>query len=91
MNSMFTADTRPRKASGVANCTSDERMFTLTMSAAPMTNSADKDSTNDVESPNTIVATDRPRLQNIAGIDEQQGGCATQQDRHQIERDSSQQ
>ncbi len=44
MNRKLTAPTRPRIASGVANCTSDVRITTLTMSAAPMTASASTES-----------------------------------------------
>jgi hypothetical protein len=55
MKSALTADTRPRIASGVCNCTSDERTTTLTMSAAPMSARAASESTNERDTPNTIV------------------------------------
>ena len=52
----LTALTRPRMASGVSSCTSDWRMTTLTMSAAPETSSATHESANTVDTPNTRVA-----------------------------------
>ncbi len=56
MNSMFTALTRPRMASGVENWISDERMYMLTMSAPPATNSAANDSQNRLDSAKTMLA-----------------------------------
>ena len=40
MNRKFTAPTRPRISSGVRSCTSEKRITTLTVSAAPRTASA---------------------------------------------------
>src|SRR5690606_35582406 len=60
MNSMFTALTRPRMASGVLNWISDERMYMLTMSAPPAINSATKDSQNRLDRANTRLA--RPKI-----------------------------
>ena len=56
MNSALTAETRPRIASGVCSCTSDERTTTLTMSEAPRVDSAMSDSVNELETPKIIVA-----------------------------------
>ena len=56
MNTELTALTRPRISSGVSSCTSDWRITTLTMSAAPTTTNATSDSANDVDNPNTNVA-----------------------------------
>ena len=44
MNRKFTAPTRPRISSGVASCTSEKRITTLTVSAAPNVASASTDS-----------------------------------------------
>ena len=52
----FTAETRPRMASGVSSCTRVLRVTTLMQSAAPATASAAIDNQNDSESPNTTVA-----------------------------------
>ena len=49
MNNPFTADTRPRSASGVRDCTSESRSTTLTLSKAPVRNSIPKESQADVE------------------------------------------
>ena len=49
--------TRPRMASGVENCTRDERMYMLTMSAPPATINAANDSQNRLDSENTRLAT----------------------------------
>ena len=57
MNSMFTAFTRPRMASGVENWISEERMYMLTMSAPPATINAANDSQNRLDSENTRLAT----------------------------------
>ena len=57
MNRKFTAPTRPRISSGVASCTSEKRITTLTMSAAPSTASASTDSHIQCDSANTMVAT----------------------------------
>src|SRR5207247_10135127 len=57
MNIELTADTRPRIASGVRSWTSDCRTTTLTISAAPRTTSAESDSANERDNPNTMVAT----------------------------------
>ena len=57
MNTELTALTRPRISSGVASCTSDWRITTLTMSAAPDKASTASDSAKLVDRPNsTIVA-----------------------------------
>src|ERR1043165_4076411 len=56
MNSMETAETRPRITSGVESWIRLPRILTLTMSDAPNTNSASSDSGNQVERPNTMVA-----------------------------------
>ena len=56
MNSELTALTRPRISGGVASCSSDPRMITLIMSAAPLTASAASDSHRLLDSPNTTVA-----------------------------------
>ena len=53
----FTALTRPRISTGVRNCTSENRITTLTTSAAPITASAASDSTRWADRPNTISAT----------------------------------
>lgn len=60
MNSMFTALTRPRMASGVLNWISEERMYMLTMSAPPATSNAAKDSQNRLDRANTRLA--RPKI-----------------------------
>ena len=57
MNRKFTAPTRPRISSGVASCTSEKRITTLTVSAAPSTASASSDSHIQCDSANTTVAT----------------------------------
>src|SRR5690606_1611365 len=57
MNSMFTAFTRPRMASGVLNWISEERMYMLTMSPPPATSSARNDSQNQPDRANTRLAT----------------------------------
>ena len=56
MNRKFTAPTRPRISSGVASCTSEKRITTLTVSAAPRTASASTDSHIQCDSANTTVA-----------------------------------
>ncbi len=56
MKTELTALTRPRISSGVSSCTSDWRMTTLIMSAAPVTTSATSESANEVERPNASVA-----------------------------------
>ncbi len=56
MNSMFTALTRPRIASGVRICTRAKRITTLTTSAAPSTASAASDSGSERDTANTAVA-----------------------------------
>src|SRR5450755_2007913 len=57
MNRKFTAPTRPRISSGVASCTSEKRITTLTMSAAPSIASATTESHIHCETANTTVAT----------------------------------
>ncbi len=66
MNSMDTALTRPRMVSGVDSWIRLPRTFTLTMSEAPSTNSASSDSGNQVDRPNTMVAT--PKIATAANI-----------------------
>ena len=56
MKRKFTAPTRPRISSGVASCTSENRITTLTVSAAPSTASASSDSHIQCDSENTTVA-----------------------------------
>ncbi len=60
MNIWFTPVTRPRSASGVRNCTSDDRTTTLTLSHAPLTTSAANDSQNQCDSPKTRIAPPNP-------------------------------
>ena len=57
MNRKLTAPTRPRISSGVASCTSEKRITTLTVSAAPRIASASTDSHIHCDSANTTVAT----------------------------------
>ena len=57
MNRKFTAPTRPRISSGVASWTSEKRITTLTISAAPRIASASTDSHIHCDSANTTVAT----------------------------------
>ena len=57
MKIALTALTRPRISSGVSSCTSVWRTTTLTMSTAPLMNSATIDSQNQCERPNTMVVT----------------------------------
>ena len=66
MNSIETAETRPRIVSGVESWISEERILTLTMSAAPSTNSEASEAKNEVERPKTIVA--RPKIATAANI-----------------------
>ena len=56
MNRKFTAPTRPRISSGVASCTSEKRITTLTVSAAPRIASATSESHIQCETANTTVA-----------------------------------
>ena len=58
-NIEFTADTRPRMASGVCSCTSDERTTMESTSEAPSTASARSDSGKEVDRPKATVA--RPK------------------------------
>ena len=59
MNRELTAPTRPRMSSGVASWTSEMRITTLTMSAAPITAKSPIDSQIECDSANTMVA--RPK------------------------------
>ena len=56
MNTELTALTRPRMASGVSSWTRVWRTTTLTMSAAPDTDSATNDSTKLEDAPNATMA-----------------------------------
>src|ERR1019366_9868070 len=55
MNTLLTAETRPRISLGVRNCTKLCRTTTLMLSDAPQTASISSDNQNDVESPKTMV------------------------------------
>src|SRR5262249_20383252 len=57
VNSECTALTRPSIVTGVLICTSEERITTLTTSAAPSTPSATSDTTKLDETPKATVAT----------------------------------
>src|SRR6185437_2803288 len=66
MNSIETADTRPRMKSGVASWIRVLRIFTLTMSVAPSRNRQNSDKGNQVERPKPMVA--RPKAATTANM-----------------------
>ena len=60
MKIWFTAVTRPRRESGLSRCTRDGRTTTVTLSNAPVKNSASSERQNQWERPKTTMAATNP-------------------------------
>ena len=80
MNTISTAFTRPRSASGVASATIVARMFMLIMSAKPLTASAASESANERESPKTTMLA--PKTPTTTSSVRPASRCSGRRDQH---------